>query len=41
MFTGIVETMGKVVKIERDRGNIHFTIETPIADELKVDQSIA
>ncbi len=41
MFTGIVETTGKVVKIEKDRGNIHFTIETPIAGELKIDQSIA
>ncbi len=41
MFTGIVEVTGKVVKIERDRGNINFTIETPIANELKIDQSIA
>ncbi len=41
MFTGIVELTGKVVKIEKDRGNIHFTIETPIANELKVDQSMA
>lgn len=41
MFTGIVETTGKVVKIEKDKGNIDFTIQTDIADELKVDQSIA
>ena len=41
MFTGIVETTGKVVNIEKDRGNIHFTIETSIANELKVDQSIS
>jgi riboflavin synthase len=41
MFTGIVETTGKVVDIEKDRGNIHVTIETPIAKELKVDQSMA
>jgi len=41
MFTGIVETTAKVVKIEKDRGNIHFTMETPIADELKVDQSVS
>lgn len=41
MFTGIIEGMGKVVKIEKDKGNIHFTIETPIAQELKIDQSIA
>lgn len=41
MFTGIVETTGKVVDIEKDRGNIHVTIETPIANELKVDQSMS
>ncbi|HOY33377.1 MAG TPA: riboflavin synthase [Bacteroidales bacterium] len=40
MFTGIVETTGKVVNIERDRTNIHITIETPIAKELKTDQSM-
>ncbi len=41
MFTGIVEKTGKVVKVERDRGNIDFTIEVPFGDELKVDQSLA
>ncbi len=41
MFTGIIETTGKVVRIERERGNIHFTIETPIASELRVDQSVS
>jgi riboflavin synthase len=41
MFTGIVETTGKVVNIQKDKGNIHFTIQTPVAKELKVDQSMA
>ncbi len=41
MFTGIIETLGKVVKLEKDKGNLHITIETPIARELKIDQSIA
>ena len=27
MFTGIVEAIGKVVKIEKEKGNIHFTID--------------
>ncbi len=40
MFTGIVERTGKVVNIERDKSNVHFTIETPIANELKIDQSM-
>jgi len=41
MFTGIVEALGKVVNIEKEKGNVHITIETPIAKELKIDQSIA
>ena len=41
MFTGIIETLGRVEKIEKDRENINFTIQTNITDELKIDQSIA
>ena len=41
MFTGIVETMGNIVRIERDQSNIHFTVETPLAKDLKIDQSMA
>ncbi len=41
MFTGIVETMGNIVAVERDKSNINFTVETPLAAELKVDQSMA
>ena len=41
MFTGIVETMGNIVHIERDQSNIHFTVETPLAKDLKIDQSMA
>ncbi len=41
MFTGIVETTGKVVNIEKEKGNIHFTIEADIAEELKIDQSVS
>jgi riboflavin synthase len=37
MFTGIVETTGKVVKVDKEKGNVHFTIETPIAKELKIE----
>ena len=40
MFTGIVETTGKVVAIDRDRTNINITIETPVAEELAIDQSM-
>ena len=41
MFTGIVEATGKVVNVEREQGNIHFTIESPISHELKIDQSLS
>ena len=41
MFTGIIETLGKVVKIEQDKGNIHFYIQSELSDKFKVDQSIA
>jgi riboflavin synthase len=40
MFTGIVEATGKVVKIEKEKGNIHITIETPFGKDLKIDQSM-
>ena len=41
MFTGIVEGMGKIVNVERDQSNINFTVETPLAEKLKIDQSMA
>lgn len=41
MFTGIIETLGTILDIEHDGGNIHFTIESDISNELKIDQSVA
>ena len=41
MFTGIVEKTAKVVKIEQDKTNFHFTLEVDFADELAIDQSMA
>ncbi len=41
MFTGIVETTGKLKHIDRDRDNITFTVLSDISNELKVDQSVA
>jgi riboflavin synthase len=41
MFTGIIESLGKIEKIEREATNVHFTIASPISAELKVDQSLA
>ncbi len=41
MFTGIIEQMGEVISIEKEQGNIHFSIDAPFTAELKVDQSVA
>lgn len=41
MFSGIVEAAGKVVAIEKDQENVHFTLSCSFADELKVDQSLS
>ncbi len=41
MFTGIIETLGTVKNVEKDRSNVHFTIESPISGELKIDQSVS
>jgi riboflavin synthase len=41
MFTGIIESLGKVVSLEKDHTNIHFTLTCPFTDELKIDQSLA
>ncbi len=41
MFTGIIESLGKVKAVEKDRSNVHFCIESPISAELKIDQSVS
>jgi len=41
MFTGIIENTGKVIAIVKDKSNLHITIKTDIASELKIDQSVA
>ena len=41
MFTGIIEEIGVLTEIRQDGGNVHFTIESKLSDELKIDQSVA
>ncbi len=41
MFSGIVEEAAKVAKLEKDKGNLHITLECSFADRLKIDQSVA
>jgi riboflavin synthase len=41
MFTGIIETTGKVLSIEKDKTNLRFGIGSSFAKELSIGQSIA
>ena len=41
MFTGIIETLGKVQEVKKEQDNIHITIDSALANELKIDQSVA
>jgi riboflavin synthase len=41
MFTGIIEQIGEVRKIDQENQNIHFTIFADFVHELKIDQSVA
>lgn len=41
MFSGIVEMMARVVSIQHDRDNVHFTLSCPFSSELSIDQSVA
>lgn len=41
MFSGIVETVAKIVDLKKDQENLHITLECPFTSELKIDQSIA
>ena len=41
MFTGIIETTGKIISINKEFENIYLQIESQISNELKIDQSLA
>lgn len=41
MFSGIVEEPAKVVALEREKENLHITLQCSFTDSLKIDQSIA
>ena len=41
MFTGIIETLGKVEAIIEEAANKHFTLSSGITQELQIDQSVA
>lgn len=41
MFTGIIETLGRVEQIEHDGTNVHFTVACGLSEQFKIDQSVA
>lgn len=41
MFSGIVEAMAKVIAVQQDKENKHFTLKCEFGNELKIDQSVA
>ena len=41
MFTGIIETLGKISGLTKEGSNVHFTVASAISNELKIDQSVA
>ena len=41
MFSGIVESMARVIAIEHEQDNVHLTLTCPFVEELNIDQSIA
>ena len=40
MFTGIIECMATVVKVEKNKGNLDISLKSVITKELKIDQSL-
>ena len=41
MFSGIVEAMAQVIRIDQEQTNKHFTLRNPFGGAMSIDQSIA
>lgn len=41
MFSGIIESVATVAALRKEGGNLHITLSSPVACELKIDQSVA
>ena len=41
MLTGIIETLGDIQEIEKDKDNLHINIASSITEELQMDQSVS
>ncbi len=41
MFSGIVEEAAQVVALNKEKGNLHITMQCSFVNELKIDQSVS
>jgi riboflavin synthase len=41
MFTGIIESIGEISNLTKDKENLQITVKSPLASNLKIDQSVA
>ncbi len=41
MFSGIIEGLGEVVSLRKEKSNLHITVKSDFTHELNIDQSIA
>ena len=41
MFTGIIEQVAEVIRVETEGSNMHICLKSTITSELKIDQSVA
>jgi riboflavin synthase len=41
VFTGIIETTGKILQLEKEGSNLNLWVDSNLSKELRVDQSIA
>ena len=41
MFTGIIETTGKIISKYKEHENVYLEVQSSISSELKIDQSLA
>ena len=41
MFTGIIENLGLITNVVKEKENVHLTVKSDFTQELKIDQSVA
>jgi riboflavin synthase len=41
MFTGIIESIGRVADLRKEGSNLHLRVESSLSSELKIDQSVS